>query len=98
MAAISVRALAKDDLKKRATVTPIAAPAPAPAPEPVDPMRGTIEAINQLVKAITTQQERPALSDFPTLPPETKPVRLEADVIRDAKTGKMQRIVITPVY
>lgn len=74
---------------------------PAPAPQPVqsDPMRGTIEAIDRLVKVVESQQAKvepvaPALSQFPV---DARPVRLEADVVRD-KAGKMQRVIITPVY
>jgi len=75
---------------------------PAERSKPVaqpDPLRGVSEAIARLVSVIEAQRQQPApvipAIQFPDHP--VRPSSLEATIVRD-KAGKMQRIVITPVY
>lgn len=72
------------------------------APAAEDPMRGVHRAIDKLVQVISQQQAHPVAPpppaptiEFP--PAEPKPIRLEAEVVRD-KTGKMVKVVVTPIY
>lgn len=82
-------------------VAPVRPATASPAPDPMAAANAAIARLANLVATVAQRPEpvaiSPALSDFPVASAEARPARLEAEVIRD-KAGKMQRIVITPVY
>jgi hypothetical protein len=70
-------------------------------PTPPDPLRGANDAIERLTTLVTTIAKLPPpqvhvpAQPAPVIP--ARPKTIEATITRD-KAGKMQRIVLTPIY
>lgn len=63
-----------------------------------DPMKAANAAIERLAHIVTaTLQMPPPQLSIPTVEQQPRPIRLEASITRDTE-GKMERVVITPVY
>jgi hypothetical protein len=70
-----------------------------PKPQAEDPLKNASQAIERLALIVThvAQLPPPQINIPPAPQPQARPRSIEATVHRD-DAGKMQRVVLTPIY
>lgn len=86
-------------------VEPDPAPAPEAKPEVSDVVNAALESLAQQVQAtsraiqiMAESQNESGKSPAVQVVERKQPIRLEADIVRDIRTGRMEKIIITPVH
>ena len=77
-------------------------PKPKPVIAPPNPMKEVSETVDRLAKIVMHVAQMPPppppqLSIPPAPAPQPRPKRIEATITRDS-SGKMDKVVLTPIY
>lgn len=56
------------------------------------------EATSNMIQAMAQSQQETGKRLADLAGERRQPIRLEADIVRDTETGKMKRVIITPIH
>lgn len=57
-----------------------------------------VQATSLAIQELAENQKAPAQLPVPQVVERKQPIRLEADIVRDLRTGRMEKIIITPIH